>query len=616
MRNRLAISMVLLPAWMAASAGVPRDARELWADYDPRAEPLDVKVVKRWEQNGGRYELVLYTVGTFLGAKSRVAAYYGYPGGAKGSAAIVQLHGGGQRARKEIVAYHVSRGYACISVNWGGLVLEGPDTPNTDWGKVSPGFAGPKPFAFRGMSVLPGPYSIEKGEHPKNSNWYLISCAARRAITFLEGRKEVDAGRIGMEGHSMGGRLTVTSMTDPRIKAAVPSVGGSGFLSYDMWGLPGSARRVAGSFDLYRKTISSAAHLAAARCPVLFLSATNDFNAPMDFAVAGMRLVGHETKRTAFAPHLNHRFTSGTYACRPLWFDTHLKKTFTFPKTARSELILKRPSGVPLMKVYPDTSRAIAKVDIYYGYARDPRNRFWHDARAGKVADHWQAECPVMDLDEPLFAFANVTYVLDKPLALPRGYTTVKRFTLSSQFRSAYPDAVKAASVRATAKHSRLIEDFSRGFHDWYTLQWANPVHWLCATRKPCDARYRGPRGARLAIALRCARPNRLAVTLETNAWRGYALGLKRGTHRAEVALRSGAQRIELALGDFKPVGTDTSPLATWCEITELQLSPVRKQWAGPKPEFRRIEWAGGVVEPWKLKLKGNRGTTTLRLDR
>lgn len=606
-------------------AGVPKDARELWADYDPRAEPLDVQVVRRWQTGGGRFELVTYRVGTFLGAKSRVAAYYGYPAGARSLPAIVHLHGGGQRANKEIVAYHVSRGYACISINWGGKVLERPKTPNTDWGKVSPGFTGPKPFSFRGMNVLPGPYSIEAGEHPKNSNWYLISRAARRAVTFLERRQEVDADRIGMSGHSMGGRLTVTSMTDARIKAAVPSVGGSGFLSYALWGLPHSARPVGGSVELYRKTISAEAHLAEARCPVLFLGATNDFNSPMDFVIAGMRLVPHENKRMTFAPHLNHRFTSETYACRPLWFDAHLKKAFTLPKTARTELVLKRPGGVPLLKVYPDTSRTVVKVDIYYGYDRDPRNRFWHDGRAKKVDDCWQAECPVMDIDEPLFAFANVTYALNKPIRLPRGYSrTTKQFALSSQYRAAYPDALEAAGVRATVKHSRTVEDFTRGFHDWYGLELRNPVHWLYSTRKPCDAMYRGPRGAKLAIELSCTRPNRLAVTLETNAWRGYAVDKKRGTYLAEAVLTGGKQRIELGLNDFKPVGRDKSPLKTWYEITELKLSPTtkagpdgiaRKDWAGPKPEFRLIEWKGGTVERWKLKLKGGRKTKAVKLS-
>ena len=39
----------------------------------------------------------------------------------------------------------------------------------------------------------------------------LYAAAARRGITLLEQQPEVDAGRIGLTGHSMGGRLTVES---------------------------------------------------------------------------------------------------------------------------------------------------------------------------------------------------------------------------------------------------------------------------------------------------------------------------------------------------------------------------------------------------------------------
>ena len=55
--------------------------------------------------------------------------------------------------------------------------------------------------------------------------------AARRAITFLEQQPEVDPKRIGAHGNSMGGKLTTDlAGIDKRIKAAVPSCGGSGDL--------------------------------------------------------------------------------------------------------------------------------------------------------------------------------------------------------------------------------------------------------------------------------------------------------------------------------------------------------------------------------------------------
>ena len=72
----------------------------------------------------------------------------------------------------------------------------------------------------------------------------LIAMSARRALTFLEAQPVVAADKLGVEGHSMGGRSTVLTAIDPRVKAASPSVGGSGYLHTDIWGLPKSGRHM------------------------------------------------------------------------------------------------------------------------------------------------------------------------------------------------------------------------------------------------------------------------------------------------------------------------------------------------------------------------------------
>lgn len=47
---------------------------------------------------------------------------------------------GGQRAFLQIVKRYAKRGYAALSVNWGGRLMEGAqaEDPNTDWGAVNP----------------------------------------------------------------------------------------------------------------------------------------------------------------------------------------------------------------------------------------------------------------------------------------------------------------------------------------------------------------------------------------------------------------------------------------------------------------------------------------------
>ena len=572
----------------------PQNVEELYADFDPRREPLETQTVREWRKDGIQYRYVVYTVGTFRGRKARMAAFYGFPEGGERLPALLHLHGGGQRAFVKEVKRFAGRGYACLSINWGGRPMETmrPGEPNTDWGAVDPTQKNVPGYS----NLLPGPKTVDDVESPRNNNWFLLNLGARRGITFLEQQPEVDAERIGVYGHSMGGRLTgLVAGTDDRVKAASPSVGGSGFLQTDLPGLPGSRRPVKGDLALFQRTISGQAYLERVQCPILFLSASNDFNAPMDFVGRGMTLVPHTMRYETYAPHLNHRFTPPHEICRPLWFDAHLKRTFVFPETPRAELVLERENGVPLFRVTPDASRTIARVDIYYGYERDPRNRFWADGRAVRRGDVWEAECPVFDLAEPLFVFANVHYRLES-----RSRGDPHTFALSV-FRAAYPPELKEAGVRPTAKRDRLIDDFSRGWRDWYMLDSGNPRRWRFTTRKLADPRWAGPEGARLAFEVDTKTSgNVLAVELQVNKWRGYTRRPE-GTFVARVPLTvRGSNKVSLGLEDFKETKDPRRTLSCWSEITELTFRSASKSapWEQAASSFRNLRWEDGEYGP------------------
>ena len=238
-------------------------------------------------------------------------------------------------------------------------------------------------------------------------------------------------------------------------------------------------------------------------------------------------------------------------------------------------------------------------MDIYYGYERDPRNRFWADGQATSKDGVWEAECPVCDLDEPLFAFANVYYKLGQDLHRP-GDPAIFALSVAD---AAYPDDLRNAKVKATERPRRLIDDFSRGFHDWYTLSIQNRHHWLLSTRKLADPRWEAPRGAKLSFEVAPTEAgNTLAVELKTDSWRGYR-GRKADTWTAMVSLaKAGRQRLELASRDFK--NPDAKPLNDWYGITELILQPGSKSkhsadsimpWQGDVPRFFDLRWSGGT---------------------
>jgi len=92
----------------------------MWAGFDPRAEPLDVEVLKEWEEDGVVLRVLRYRIGVFKGRKGMMAAVYGCPKGGSNLPGLVQIHGGGQYADYKAPLTNAKRGYATISIAWAG----------------------------------------------------------------------------------------------------------------------------------------------------------------------------------------------------------------------------------------------------------------------------------------------------------------------------------------------------------------------------------------------------------------------------------------------------------------------------------------------------------------
>jgi len=602
MRLFLVLAIIQVHAWSADSLPIlsksPQNVDQLWAGYDPRKEPLEVEVVRQWKEDGLILRYVCYQIGTFKGKSARMAGFYGFPEGKRDLPALMHLHGGGQRAFLHEVKRFAKRGYATLSINWGGREMEMAQSgdPNTEWGAVDPTQNNVSGYS----NLVPGDKTIDPFPSPRNNNWFLLAIGGRRGLTFLEHQPEVDSKRIGVYGHSMGGRLTgLVAGSDERVSTASPSVGGSGFLQSDLWGLPDSARRVRGDLGLFQRTIAGQVFLARIRCPILYLSSTNDFNAPMDFVEKGMSLISHNNKRTVYAPHLNHRFTPSTEISRPLWFDAHLQQRLEFPSSPTAELSLNKASGITVFTVKPDRSRPIDRVDLYYGYGRDPRNRFYADAKGNEKDGVWFADCPIYDLDEPLFAYANVYYKLtneEKRLGDP------STFVLSVA-RSMYPAQLKKAGVQPTEMRYRLIDDFSRGLQDWYALNKKNRHHWLFATRKLVDPRWEAPLNGKLSLSVETTSPgNTVLIQVRVDSWRGYTKRKATTWSALSNLSQAGQQTIDLSVSDFRDENGQV--LKSWFGITELIIQPGNKakvkssanisNWKGSVLKLKRLSWKGG----------------------
>lgn len=625
MTRQVALCIVLLLTLPAIGLGVdsqpaiPQTLEQLWADFAvlDKSTPLAVEVLKEWEQEDVVCRLLRYQVGVFKGSPSRVAGFYAFPKGGTKLPAILELHGGGQSASLPSVVTYAKRGYASLSLNWGGNGLRiGTESwagPQTDWGQLDAThppqrnkvnhFAGP---------LTPDEFTLDAEVSPRNSNWFLVLLAARRAISLLEQQPEIDAARIGVHGHSMGGKLTTNlAGIDKRIKAAVPSCGGSGDLSESETVVPGGHR--ASLTPTEQACISDNAYLPLISCPILWLSPTNDFHGHIDNMAWNWRNLPDNRVRFSISPHLNHRHTDEHSITEYLWFEQHLKgDSFRMPQTPHLGLELSTTSGVPRVTVTPDESQPVQRVDIYYSLDPHALTRFWRDATAEKSGNRWQADCPVMSLDQPLFVYANVAY--ETPAAYrsgpqPPGVHNSDTFAISSRVVSVGPTSLRAAGVKATDARDRLIDDGTRGWHDWYRLNWDHPPLWTATTRKLKDPKWRGPEQSTLSFEVQCESDNQLVLTFHCNGW-GAILPGKPAVDYSVVKSLTGSsnwQTVSVQLAELAATDPSvTAPLTDWQLVTEFSISPsgkardhgqirtvVGQPWHGPRA-IRNLRWEGG----------------------
>jgi len=598
----LLFSLLLTPGMLGAQDDVPRDVKSLWEDFDPRQTPLDTRQVRQWEKDNITCRYVTYQIGTFKGQPARMAAFYAFPTGAKSLPGLIHLHGGGQRAFLHEVEYYARRGYACLSINWGGREMEEamPGDPNTDWGAIDPTQKNVPGYS----NLKPGELYLDSGESPRNNNWYLLTLGSRRGLTFLEQQPEVDPDRLGVYGHSMGGNLTMyVAGTDKRVKAAAPSVGGQGFRTMPLALLPEQQpRRVNGDVELFRATIGFQSYAPLVRAPLLWLSGTNDFHQYMDDTYRTADLMPGVV-RFSFAPHLNHRFTPPFAVTRPLWMDQYLKGTFQFPETPVTRLVLDGKDGIPRLEVRPDMAHPIEQVHLLYSVDPDPQARFWRTAKAtSQRGNAWSALLPILSTDQPLFACANVHYKLDKPQEVKFARPT-STFALTSRLHTATPENLQQAKARATDEPADLIEDFSTDWQDWFRLSADNPHHWQYWTRKISDPKWRGGSGSQLALEVQSDQDNELVIMLTENFFRSYRG--RQQEYLALVPLKGGEdwQSVKLSPSDFLTPDKQ-QPLTSWEQLDLLGLRAFYQQrgsdkifgsnrWKGPQPRFQNMRWEG-----------------------
>ena len=593
-----------LPSY--SDAQVPKNFEEMWKGFDPRKEPLDVEVLHETEQDGVVIKVIRFRVGVFKGQKSMMAAVYGYPKGAKNLPGLLQVHGGGQYAQYQAIVTNAKRGYTTLSIAWAGR-LNAPgyvvsptevkafwkgDTTDkhykitTDWGALD-AYHAPSRYGVHAFGDLPvKDWTIDSAKSARNSSWFPITIATRRALTFLERQEQVDPDKLGVYGHSMGGKITVlTAAADKRVKAAAPSCGG----------ISDREKKHAEHYD----GVGDATNLENITCPTVFLSPANDFHGRINDLPQTIKEIKTDQWRIAAAPHNNHQDVPEAEVATQLWMDQYLKQSFTWPQAPTTHLMLKNNAKRPIIVVNVDESMPIESVEVYYtqqgstvGKDRHRQiNQFWHFAKPNIHKGKYAAVLDLYSTEKPLWVYANVIYKLDKEVTgAGYYYGTYKadKFINSSLLKMIAPTELQAAGIEVTIQKTLKFEDFKENWEkEWFTYK----VHqWGLKTHKLYHPAYQPPS------------PNS-AMKLKVFAEQDNALIIGVDKYVKEFQVKGGQiNEFTFTATDFKDADDKTLP--SWEGSKEFRLVEsealrpktgkvkiIGKAWQGPKPQFKELNW-------------------------
>ena len=588
----------------------------MWQGYNPRLENLETEILKEWEQDDVILRVIRYRIGEFKGKRAMMAGVYGFPKGAQTVPGLLQVHGGGQYADHRAVFSNAKRGYATLSIAWAGRISAPgysvapnevklfwagkSDDPKykltTDWGALD-AYHAPSRNGKDAFSSIPvAEWTIDPVLSPRNNSWFLVTLAGRRGLTFLERQPEVDGEKLGVYGHSMGGKLTVMiAGADERVKAAVPSCGGIS----DRYSVN----------ELHSATVSDPPSLRRVSCPIFFLSPANDFHGRINDLEKAVGEIQTKDWRVSCSPHHNHQDTPPYEVATQIWFDQHLKATFKAPKTPQAEIILKQ-GMLPQFSVRPDPNRKVRSVEIYFtqqgilqepgGTKDDSRNtkhRFWKfiEPQKDSTSGVWLADLPIFSVERPVWAYANVLYDLEDTI-VGAGYYygtyETKTFNLSSLLQVISPDKLSNSGTSLPKARDFMIEGFNASWRkDWFAY---NSNKWGVRTNKLYEPRYSAPGPtSRLSLEVSTEMTNKMVLWLD-----GYGVEFK--------VLGSGTwQRFSFPLSALK--NGEGKSLPSWSGVRELRLDDVEKlelprgskgsavkigsPWVGEPPEFRNLRW-------------------------
>jgi dienelactone hydrolase len=498
------IALLLAPlATLHAAEPFPTPAA-LWKDYDPNKDAFKEEIVKQ-ETRDGIFSRDSYISAYVLGEEIRVYCRYKVKEGAAKAPGLLVVHGWMGAAEPD--RKFVEDGWAVMAHDYCGKTGTRPHftkyPEKLRHGNMDRTVAGPaRAQDLDGKQIT----------DPKQTSDYLWYAIQRRVLSYLEQQKEVDRTRLGATGYSYGGTLMWNLATDPRVKA-VAAYFGIGYNDYSrdkqvwLYNVPYVEPPKSSGEEIILASIVPEAHVPFITAATLFLNGSNDHHGGHERGLESFKKFPKNVPWSFAIQARGHHDTEKIGHNTKFWLEKHvLGKDVAWPEHPRSEIRLDA-EGVPELVITPASPDSVRKVEIFYAL-KNPCSyaRAWRDTSSVRQGQQWIAKMPVLNVDDYVFGYANITYD-----------TTIVR---STDFNAAIP--AKLGKARATDKPSSDLS--GSGYSAWSNIaelegpkgiQGFRPTNngRGSGTEQLQDPKWQAPAGSRLSFKFYCTEPQSVIFT-------------------------------------------------------------------------------------------------------
>ena len=240
-----------------------------------------------------------------------------------------------------------------------------------------------------------------------------------------------------------------------------------------------------------------------------------------------------------------------------MWLEKHvLGKDMFWPARPRSEIKLDG-GGIPELHITPALPERVSKVEIYYAL-KNPCSfaRSWRDTACVRSGDIWVGKMPVMNIDDYVFGYANITYD-----------TTV---VVSTDFNAVIPS--KLGKARATDVKSDVISS-GDGVGAWTDVAEAEGVGGIkgfravnnnkgAGTEQLNDPKWQPPEGGQLAFKFYCTEPQTLILKAASH-------------HEGEIKIPASDNWQEMVVPANKLIDKfSKQPMKDWSSVGSIHFKP------------------------------------------